>query len=140
MIVQKHASETGVRVGQNKYFFPAEDRFPLSLGLEACRGFFVSVRPSFKQLMVNINVAMTAFYTPGNLADAMLAFQQQVGTLPKEFFETLKVVTRHLGYPRKKAILRVMGTTPRQTTFDCKGKKITVEQYFKQGMLFASAF
>ena len=133
-MLQKYATTNGVRVGQNKYFFPSEERFPLSLGLEACRGFFMSVRPSFKQFVVNINACMTAFYIPGNLADAMHAFLRDVGSLPTEFFDKLKVVTTHLGYPKKKAILRVMDTTSRGTSFPCDefGGMITVEQYFKR--------
>lgn len=133
--MQKHATTNGVRVGQNKYFFPAEERFPLTLGLEACRGFFMSVRPNFKQLMVNINVCMTGFYMGGNLADAMMEFQRQTGALPSEFFDRLKVVTTHLGYPRKKAIFRIGGNTSRQQRFKCDeygGGEISVEDYFKR--------
>lgn len=134
LILQKYATTNGVRVGQNKYFFPSEEQFPLSLGLDACRGFFMSVRPSFKQLTVNINACMTAFYTPGNLAQAMFAFQREVGAFPAEFFEKLKVVTTHLGYPKKKAIICIMGTSPRKTQFKCDeyGGQITVENYFKR--------
>ncbi|EKM51085.1 uncharacterized protein PHACADRAFT_212985 [Phanerochaete carnosa HHB-10118-sp] len=145
LIVQKHAAKSGIRVGgddeqdekkrqgKSKYFFPAEERFPLILGLEACRGFYVSIRPNFKQLMVNINACMTAFYVPGNLAEAMLVFQQQTRTIPSEFFEKVKVVTTHLGYPKKKAIFRIMSTTPRTTKFNHnKHGEISVEQYFKQ--------
>ena len=122
------------RAGKSKYFFPDTEPFGLALGLQALRGYFISVRPSFKQLMVNINVAMAAFYVPGKLVDAMLAFQQQTGGLPNEFFEKLKVVTTHLGYPRKKAILQIMGTTPRATRFQCDefGGQVTVEEYFRR--------
>ncbi|GJE99955.1 Piwi-domain-containing protein [Phanerochaete sordida] len=145
LIVQKHASKHGVRVGgdeerdekkrqgKSKYFFPAEERFALGLGIEACRGFYVSIRPNFKQLMVNINACMTAFYVPGNLAEAMLVFQQQTGTIPSEFFEKVKVVTTHLGYPKRKAIYRIMGTSPRKTKFKHNTYgEITVEEYFRR--------
>ena len=63
LILQQYASRRGVRVGQNKYFFPSSsEHHTLSLGVEAFRGFFMSVRPMYKQLMVNANVATTAFY------------------------------------------------------------------------------
>lgn len=54
----------GVLVGRNRFFFPTAMQ-PQSLGggLEAWRGFYSSVRPAFKQLMVNVNVCTTAFYT-----------------------------------------------------------------------------
>ena len=46
----------GVLVGRNRYFFPgAAPPVPLGGGLEAWRGFFTSVRPNFKSLMVNVN-------------------------------------------------------------------------------------
>ena len=94
----------------------------------------MSVRPHFRQLMVNINAAMAAFYIPGNLAEAMLAFDQQTGTYPPAFFEKLKVVTTHLGYTQKKTILRIMGDSPRNQKFECDeyGGQISVENYFKR--------
>lgn len=48
----------GVMVGRNRYFFPtAADPFDLKGGLEAWKGFYSSVRPAHKQLMVNVNGA-----------------------------------------------------------------------------------
>jgi len=43
-------------VGRNRFFFPtAADPFDLGGGLEAWKGFYSSVRPAHKQLMVNVN-------------------------------------------------------------------------------------
>lgn len=135
LILQQHASKMGVRSGRNRYFFPSLARFPLGLGLETWKGFFMSVRPAYKQLMVNINVCMTAFYTPGNLAEAMIAFNNQSqGGMPRAFVEKLKISTTHLGYVRKRGITGVMPTTARRTQFQCEelGGMVTVEQYFKR--------
>ncbi|THG98015.1 hypothetical protein EW026_g4090 [Hermanssonia centrifuga] len=134
LVLQKHASQTGVRVGKNRYFFPSTERYPLALGLEACRGFFLSVRPTYKQLMVNVNVCMTAFYLPGNLAQAMLAFRDASGGMPNQFSDRLKVVTSHLGYPRKQTLKRVMTATARKTQFKCEemGGMVSVERFFKE--------
>ncbi|KAH9942807.1 Piwi-domain-containing protein [Amylocystis lapponica] len=126
LVLQRHASKTGVRAGRNRYFFPTLQRFPLGLGLETWKGFFMSVRPTYKQLMVNINVCMTAFYVPGNLADAMMAFNRESsGGMPRSFAEKLKIQTQHLGYIRKR--------TARRTTFQCEelGGMVSVEEYFK---------
>ncbi|KAN0105642.1 Piwi domain containing protein [Russula decolorans] len=81
LILSAHPNRTqaggGVMVGRNRFFFPsASPPFPLGGGLEAWRGFYSSVRPSFKQLMVNVNVCTTAFYSEGNLAEAMIVFEQ----------------------------------------------------------------
>ena len=137
LILQQYASRNGVRVGKNKYFFPAaSDHHKLSLGVEAFRGFFVSVRPMYKQLMVNINVCMTAFYTPGSLAQAMDAFQSETGGgMPHSFADKLRVSTKHLGYTRKFVIHRIAnGKTARTERFDCPelGGRVTVEDFFKR--------
>lgn len=135
LILQQHAARTGVRFGKNRYFFPTLESHPLSLGLEAKKGFFLSVRPTYKQLMVNINVCMTAFYTPGNLAMAMLAFiQHSRGGMPNEFAYNMKITASYRGYPMKRAVKRIGPLSARKTKFDCQefGGEITVEQYFKK--------
>lgn len=87
-------------VGRNRYFFrSAMPPVPLGGGLEAWRGFYSSVRPSFKQLMVNVNVCTTAFYQEGNLAEAMVAFQQaSFGANMATFVRGVRVSADHLGY------------------------------------------
>lgn len=154
LMLQKHAMKAGaIRFGKdlddedsdnkkrkphgNKFFFPDTQSFPLVLGLQARRGYFMSVRPLYKQLSVNINVCMGAFYEPGNLAAAMFEFRKQMGGLPQWFSSQLKVETRHLGYCRKHTILRVMNTTAKTTTFPCdefKGR-VSVEEYFRRSGL-----
>lgn len=153
LMLQKHAMKSGaIRFGRdvddedesgkkskrstrgNKFFFPDTQRFPLALGLDARRGYFMSVRPLYKQLAVNINVCMAAFYVPGNLAQAMDAFTNQTGGLPSWFSNQLKVGTRHLGYPKKSTILRVMNSTASTTKFFCEEYKgeVTVEEFFRR--------
>jgi eukaryotic translation initiation factor 2C len=135
LVLQTHAARTGVRVGKNRYFFPSQERFDLALGVEAWKGFFTSARPVYKELMVNVGVCMTAFYKPGNLAEAIIEFNRTSnGAMLQRFTQKLKVTTSHLGYKQKKPIKKIMSTTARQTTFHCeeyKGK-ISVEDYFKR--------
>ena len=135
-MLQQHPSTSGVRVGKNRYFFPSDSgKIDLGLGVEAWKGFFTSVRPAYKQLMVNVNVCMTAFYCPGNLADALLAFQRtSMGTMPAKFAQGIKVTTSHLGYKMKKPLKKVMGTPANNTFFECEelGGRVSVEQYFKR--------
>ncbi|KAJ7704396.1 argonaute-like protein [Mycena rosella] len=123
----------GVMVGRNRFFFPSASERPVSLGggLEAWRGFYSSVRPAHKQLMVNVNVCTTAFYTPGNLARAMEDFRNSsFGARPNAFVKGVRIKTRHLGY--KKTVKSVFNKSARQHKFDCAefGGLITVEQYF----------
>ncbi|KAF8229226.1 hypothetical protein L208DRAFT_1402452 [Tricholoma matsutake] len=78
LVLQQNASRTGVRVGKTRYFFPSSAR-KISLGprVEAWQGFFASVRPTYKQLMANVNVCMTAFVEPCNLPDALRGFPEE---------------------------------------------------------------
>ncbi|KAG8713009.1 hypothetical protein FRC11_013600, partial [Ceratobasidium sp. 423] len=56
ILLSKYPSQHGVMVGRNKWFFPSlHQSSDLGLGLEAFRGYYSSVRPSFQQLMVNVN-------------------------------------------------------------------------------------
>jgi hypothetical protein len=55
LVLQQNASRTGVRVGKNRYFFPSSaQKIPLGPRVEAWQGFFASVRPTYKELMVNV--------------------------------------------------------------------------------------
>lgn len=95
----------------------------------------MSARPVFKELMVNVGVCMTAFYTPGNLADAMMEFQRKSkGGMPRSFTDKLKVTTRHLGYQQTKPMNKVMSTTARKTTFYCDeyNKEVSIAEFFQK--------
>lgn len=139
LVLQKYAQRNGVRVSKNKYFFPGSSQHHrLSLGVEAFRGFFMSVRPAYKQLMVNVNLCMTAFYVPGNLAQRMDEFQEQTGgAMPASFADRLKISTRHLGYTRTYVVHGIMtGKTARKERFNSEeyGVMMSVEQFFKRSM------
>ncbi|KAJ7577907.1 argonaute-like protein [Mycena floridula] len=136
IVLQQHAAHNGVRVSKNRYFFLPAERMSLGIGMEAWRGFYTSVRPTYKQLMVNVNVCMTAFVQPGNLAEALGAFNRNsrgaMPTLPKDMVKNIKVTTKHLGYKRRYPLKAVLGTSARNTFFQGPEGRITVEQYFKK--------
>jgi eukaryotic translation initiation factor 2C len=58
LIMQQHASRTGRRLGKqedngaSKFFFGSSGK--LVPGVELWKGFFMSARPVFKQLMINV--------------------------------------------------------------------------------------
>jgi eukaryotic translation initiation factor 2C len=59
----------GVMVGRNRYFFPtAAEPFDLGGGLEAWKGFYSSVRPAHKQLMVNVNGMLSWIFHQSSLS------------------------------------------------------------------------
>ncbi|KAF8153048.1 argonaute-like protein [Crassisporium funariophilum] len=124
----------GVMVGRNRFFFrTAMDPVSLGGGLEAWKGFYSSVRPTHNQLMVNVNVCTTAFYTPGNLAHAMSAFRDSsFGARPSAFVKGVRVKTTHLGY--MKSVKTLSNSNARQHRFHAAefGGEVTVEEYFKK--------
>ncbi|KIO06004.1 hypothetical protein M404DRAFT_999229 [Pisolithus tinctorius Marx 270] len=143
LVLQSHASHNGVRIGGKgdsggRHFFPPRERerFELSSGVVAWKGFFMSARPVYKELMVNIGVCMTPFYEPGNLADAILQFQgRSQGAALQRFAQKLKVTTTHLGYKSTKQLQKIATTSARKTFFPCdefNNPKMSVEDYFKR--------
>ncbi|KAH9916915.1 ribonuclease H-like domain-containing protein [Fomitopsis serialis] len=124
----------GVMVGKNKFFHPSPAHPPTSLGggLEAWRGFYSSVRPAYKQLMVNVNVCTTAFYTPGNLADKMQEFfNASFGARYAAFVKGVRVKTTHLGYT--KTVKTAAKVNARQHKFNADDYgEVSVEQYFQR--------
>jgi hypothetical protein len=137
LVLQQYANKVGVRVGKSRYFFPLSSQtFLLGPGVEAMQGFYASIRPAYKELMVNVNVCMTAFVIPGNLADRLLEFRQNsrgaLPTLPKAMVKSLKVRTLHLKYTKK--VLAIGNRSARQEVFDCAdlGGRVSVEHYFQK--------
>ena len=140
LVLSAHPSRTqagaGVMVGKNRYFFPsASPPHPLGAGLEAWRGFYSSVRPSFHQLMVNVNVCATAFYSEGNLAEAMNAFEQaSFGARVSAFVQRIRVKTDHLGH--QKTVKRLAKVNAKQHKFEAQELgMVTVEEYFRRSRL-----
>ncbi|KAF7290752.1 Argonaute-like protein [Mycena indigotica] len=137
LVLQQFPARKGIRVASNKYFFPTSTQpHHLGLGLIAFQGYYTSVRPTYKELMVNVNNCMTAFIEPGNLADRLFQFntmsQGAMPNLPKAYAKSIKVTTRHLGYKMRKPLKTICGTSARNTFFNCEelGGRISVEQYF----------
>lgn len=109
----------------------------LGNGLEALKGYYSSVRPTFRQLMVNVNSCTTAFYRAGNLAEAMLEFLQGGGGRLSGFVKGIRIQTTHMGHRSKRTIKRIGEKSARQQSFICEeygNAAITVEQYFLRSM------
>ena len=136
-----NASKSGTRFGRNRYYFSPETfnegQQNLQPGLDAWKGFFTSVRPVYKQLMVNINVCMSPFYSPtDNLVNAWSEFQnlsRDAGSPPFEFFQRVKVTMTYLGYKKTSAV-KGFGKPANQEKFDCPelGGQTTVAEYFRK--------
>ncbi|KAG9089375.1 hypothetical protein FRC06_001577, partial [Ceratobasidium sp. 370] len=136
ILLAKYPSQHGVMVGRNKWFFPTPGQAKsLGTGLEAYQGFYSSVRPSFQQLMVNVNVATTAFHRPGNLAELFLEFGLQRANQIPAFVYNLRIEMSHTGTRRRKAIKGVkLKTSAGAYMFRCDefDQDMSVEAYFKR--------
>ncbi|KAK7022960.1 hypothetical protein VNI00_016850 [Paramarasmius palmivorus] len=139
LVQQRHATQKGIRVGTSKYFFPLESQGHfLSPGVQAIQGFYVSVRPVYKQLAVNVNACMTAFLDlPGNMVEALESFNRRsrggMLTLPPNLVKNIKVTTTYLGYKKRSKVFAI-GTASAKNQFfpHPKYKRISVEEYFKK--------
>ncbi|KAL4076885.1 Piwi domain-containing protein [Scleroderma yunnanense] len=133
LILATGPDRRGVVVGGNKFFFrAARDPTPIGGGLEAWKGFYSSVRPVHKQLMVNVNVCTTAFYVAQNLAIAMSEFRSaSFGAYMNDWIRGVRVMMTHLG--RRGTIKEVVGVDARQHRFHAgELGEVSVEQYFKR--------
>ena len=79
-----------------------------------------------------MKVCTTAFYTPGNLANAITQFMQSTfGARANTFAKGVRVKAMHLGY--KKTIKSVSNLTARQHRFHVAefNREMSVEEYFR---------
>ncbi|KAK0467814.1 argonaute-like protein [Desarmillaria tabescens] len=141
LVLQQNAMRTGVRIGQNKYYFqpPPSEHKSLGPSIEAWRGFSISVRPAYKQLMVNIKACMAPFVKPGNLADVLELFNRDslggMPTLPKGLARSIKVVTTYLGHKRRYKLWDIGHKSAQNTTFPCEEfekNDMSIEEFFKK--------
>ncbi|KAL8792281.1 MAG: hypothetical protein Q9195_005160 [Heterodermia aff. obscurata] len=80
------AASTITTVAANRHFdlnAGPQDRMSLGAGLQAIRGFFVSVRAATARILVNVQVKNMAFYDEGPLDKIMHVYMQQNG--PNKF-------------------------------------------------------
>jgi len=139
LIMQRQAAQRGVRFGKNRYFFYDDQERTLGPRLQALMGFYSSVRPVYKQLMVNVNVCMAPFHEPGKLSDAMHAFLSRSHEAALQNFMTkVKISTNYRGYKCVRAITSVSSFSARRQKFYCKelGRSVTVEDFFLKSMWF----
>jgi eukaryotic translation initiation factor 2C len=133
IILAQHPMRNGVLVGRNRYCFRAE-AFPLGGGFEAWKGFYSSVRPTFKSLMVNVNGETTVLCGEGKLANAMFDFKSATfGARIDAFLQEVRIQTTYLGHKKNvKRTCRFAAKTYRFEWDELGGKSVTVEEYFQR--------
>ncbi|TFK71986.1 hypothetical protein BDN72DRAFT_836913 [Pluteus cervinus] len=140
LFLQRYARSAGVPVGSGtfiRYFFPRDEgleKCDLGDGIEGLRGFFLSIRPSFTRLLIDVDVCVSAFVKPGNLAEVLLRSKKKledVATLPKGFLDSnIHVKLTHLGY--SKPLFGIGPKPPNKMTYILDGVRRSAKNYFKQ--------
>ncbi|KAL5526822.1 hypothetical protein ACEPAF_8548 [Sanghuangporus sanghuang] len=137
LIVMVHAAHTGFHaLTKDAYYFNhnADTGVPTHPSIKVINGFFTSVHPVHKSLMVSVNTCMSAFHVPRSMANALREFMQQSrGAVPQKFFGNMRVVTSYLGYDRRNTVKVIgLGTARRTKIQSEKFGNITVEEYFQK--------
>ncbi|KAK5189254.1 hypothetical protein LTR47_011252 [Exophiala xenobiotica] len=103
IVIGHHPKATAATasIGANNHFdtTPGSDRFRLGAGLQAIRGFFVSVRAATARILVNVQVKHGAFYEEGPLDRLMHAFMEEHGpekTKLEVFLKKISVNVTHI--------------------------------------------
>ncbi|RAL03580.1 putative RNA interference and gene silencing protein (Qde2) [Aspergillus ibericus CBS 121593] len=120
---QPKSDPTISSVGANKHFAVCGERreqWNLGNGLEALRGFFVSVRAATARLLVNVQVKYVACYQEGPLKQVIEAYQhfnRQANT--PRFLKGLRVRVTHINKKNKQGqliprIKRIAGVATRR--------------------------
>jgi eukaryotic translation initiation factor 2C len=138
LIMQRQAAQYGIRFGKNRYFFEDDEKRPLGQQLQALMGFYSSVRPVYRQLMVNVNVCMAAFYEPVKLSTALHTFDSRSrGAIPQDLLAKVKISTTYRGYKLVRTIFRISDVSARKHKFFCQeyGANVTVEEFFLKSAL-----
>ncbi|KAG9123951.1 hypothetical protein FRC07_013384 [Ceratobasidium sp. 392] len=133
----KYPSQRGVMVGRNKWYFPNHiPAISLGIGLEAYAGSYGSIQPSFRQLMVNVQVITTAFYRPGNLAELLLQIKPQHSNAIPAFVKTICIEMTYTGQKTRGIIKDVkLWTSASKYQFACDqypGEVMSVDAYFQR--------
>ncbi|KAJ3355542.1 hypothetical protein HDU83_003209 [Entophlyctis luteolus] len=134
----------------SSFYQPYNAQFNISGGLNLRQGWKQSVKVTYKEVLLNIDVACTAFYRAGPLLDVVAAFfnrgriqdvnprQLAPGTVEfqrlDKFLANVNVETTYRGNRRKYKIRGLSKQTPDKAIFTIKetGSKISVKDYFKK--------
>lgn len=101
------ANKSVAAVGANKHYTIRGDlseKYDLGAGLEALRGFFVSVRAATARLLLNVQVKYIACYQEGPLGSVIKEYQRSSRDINelRRFLEKVKVRVTHIEKKNKR--------------------------------------
>ncbi|KAJ3320836.1 hypothetical protein HDU76_000224, partial [Blyttiomyces sp. JEL0837] len=146
---------TSVARGTGGSFYSAyEPRFNIAGGLNARQGWKQSIRPTWKEVLLNIDVATTGFYQEGPLVDVVAGFfnKNRIQDVParsfapnslefqrlSKFLSTVMIEITYRSTGRRKYKISKLHKVGADKAFLApkpdepkSAKKVTIQQYFK---------
>ncbi|RGB43667.1 Piwi domain-containing protein [Rhizophagus diaphanus] len=129
-----------------RIFYTNQDSRPLSGGVKALQGYFQSIRPTPKKMMINIDLHATAFYESDSLVqlvvkilnkrsvDDLRRIHDSDRTNLEKCLKNLKIYATHdeNALNRRFRIFKVTNTSASNTIFDDNGNQTDVASYFQR--------
>ncbi|KAJ3271319.1 Eukaryotic translation initiation factor 2C, partial [Borealophlyctis nickersoniae] len=151
VLLRHRPSSAFISVGRTSASFFTDYRpSPLPGGLSVYKGWFQSVRPTYKELLLNLDVSATAFYAPGPVISLLAQyfgrrhitevrppdFERSRAGLSK-FLREVKVDTTYRGASGRSRY-KIMGIaqesarSAKMTLEEQQGRVVSIEQYYKE--------
>lgn len=145
VILRHPMTKNNIVVGRSIYPGTGAGAVPISGAVDVWKGFFLSLRPSFGRLLLNVDTSATAFIAGGDvipLVRDFLGLQQneplnidgRARGAVESFLRSARVEVTHRGESKRK--YKVLGLSPvsaRELTFSREdGSKQSVADYFQE--------
>ncbi|CAI9105507.1 OLC1v1004438C1 [Oldenlandia corymbosa var. corymbosa] len=144
-VVLREKPSTNYTVVGRSFFNPSlGGRGPLGDGMEYCKGFYQSIRPTQMGLSLNIDVSATSFYEPTPVIDFVSNYlrkditTRQMSNLDwikvKKVLRNVRVKVTHVEAARQREY-KISGITTESTSqlsFVFDGTDTTIVEYFRQ--------
>jgi hypothetical protein len=143
ILIHHKSSNEHIKVG--RIFYTNQDSQLLDGGVKIWQGYFQSIRPAPKKMMINIDLHATAFYDSGSLVQLVVKIlrrrsvedlrriQDRDRTKLEIYLKNLQIYVTHRGegaLRRRLRISKLTNTSASNTKFEVNGQQIDVATYF----------
>jgi hypothetical protein len=144
VLIHQKPSMTLRKVG--RMFYTNQGSRPIGGGVEIWQGYFQSIRPTPRRMMVNIDLHATTFYESGSLLqlvvkllgkssveDIRMGINEIDHTKLERYLKNLKIYPTHRGEnaPRRRLrITKLTNTSASNIKFEVDGQQIDIATYF----------
>ncbi|CAG8475064.1 Piwi domain-containing protein [Rhizophagus irregularis DAOM 181602=DAOM 197198] len=143
ILIHNKPSKEHIKVG--RVFYTNQGSRSLSGGVEVWQGYFQSIRPTPRKLMINVDLHATAFYESDSLVqlvakklnkksvDDLRGIHNRDRTKLEKCLKNLKIFDTHRGEVasrRRFRISKLTNTPASSTKFEVNGQQIDIATYF----------